>query len=215
MARPGFDLSAYLVTDRRLCGELGLLDVVALAVRGGATLVQLREKRLNFRELVDLGLGLKALLDPLGVPLILNDRVDAALAVGAAGVHLGQTDMPVALARQLLGPDALIGLSLELPEQLTEAEGLDVDYYGVSPIYPTPTKPDTGPGWGLDGLRALRRQTLRPLVGIGGLGPQNAEAVVRAGADGVAVVSAICAAADPEEASRELLAAVRRGRVLN
>ncbi|MDR3639686.1 MAG: thiamine phosphate synthase [Humidesulfovibrio sp.] len=208
--RPGFDLSLYLVTDQGLCGERSLTDVVGLAVRGGVGLVQLREKRLGFRDMVALGRALKALLASFGVPLLINDRVDVALAVEADGVHLGQADMPVALARQLLGSAAILGLSLERPEQLAEAEGLDVDYYGVSPVYTTPTKTDTGPGWGLDGLRTLRGATSRPLVGIGGIGAHNAEAVIRAGADGVAVVSAICAAPDPEAASRALLAAVRR-----
>ncbi|GAB6126842.1 thiamine phosphate synthase [Humidesulfovibrio idahonensis] len=208
--RPGFDLALYLVTDRKLCGERSLADVAALAVRGGASVVQLREKSLGFRDMVALGQALKALLAPHGVPLIVNDRVDVALAVQADGVHLGQSDMPAPLARQLLGPAALIGLSLERPDQLAEAEGLDIDYYGVSPIYPTPTKTDTGPGWGLGGLRGLRAATARPLVAIGGIGAQNAAEVIRAGADGIAVVSAICAAPDPESASRALLDAVRR-----
>lgn len=172
--RPGFDPSLYLVTDSRLCGERSLADVVALAVRGGVTLVQLREKRMGIRDMVDLGRALKALLEPHGVPLLVNDRVDAALAVGAHGVHLGQSDMPVDLARQLLGGEAIVGLSLESLDQLAEAERHDVDYYGVSPIHPTPTKPETGPGWGLEGLRALRRSTERPLVAIGGLGAANA-----------------------------------------
>lgn len=210
--RHGFDLSLYLVTDWRLCGERSLPDLVGLAVAGGVTLVQLRDKRQNIRGLVELGRALKALLEPFGVPLVVNDRVDAALAVGAHGVHLGQSDMPVDLARHLMGPRAIIGLSLECLSELAEGERHDVDYYGASPIYPTPTKPDAGPGWGLDGLRALRAATDRPIVGIGGIDAKNAEAVIRAGADGVAVVSALCAAADPLAAAAELLAAVRRGR---
>ena len=110
-SRPACDLSAYLVTDQRLCGERSLTDVVGLAVRGGVGVVQLREKRLGFREMLDLGLALKALLAPFDVPLLINDRVDVAQAVGAAGAHLGQSDMPVALARQLLGPQAILGVS--------------------------------------------------------------------------------------------------------
>jgi thiamine-phosphate pyrophosphorylase len=212
MPRAAFDPTLYLVTDYRLCGERGVLDVVGLAVRGGVSLVQLRDKRLNIRQLVDLGRALKGLLAPFGVPLLINDRVDAALAVGAHCVHLGQTDMPVDLARHMLGPDAIIGLSLDSLTQLAEAERLDVDYYGVSPIFPTPTKPDAGPGWGLAGLAALRRETTRPLVGIGGIHAGNAAEVMRAGADGVAVVSAICAAPDPLHASSDILAAARRGR---
>ena len=212
LARIPFDPSVYLVTDQRLCGEKSLLDVAGLAVRGGASMVQLREKRLNMRELVDLGRALLCLLAPFGVPLIINDRVDAALAVQAHGVHLGQTDMPVDLARHLLGPRAIIGLSLEQLDQLRDAEHHDVDYYGVSPVFPTATKSDVGEAWGLAGLSALRAATRRPLVAIGGIDARNAEAVIRAGADGLAVVSAICAAPDPLLASEELCAAVLRGR---
>lgn len=207
--RPGLDLSVYLVTDRDLCLGRDLDEVVALAVRGGATLVQLREKTADTRAFVELGRALKSLLTPLGVPLLINDRLDVALAVRADGAHLGQSDMPASLAREILGPEAILGLSLESMAQLPEAEALDVDYYGVSPIHPTPTKTDTGPGWGLDGLRRLRAATKRPLAAIGGIGPANAAETIRAGADGLAVVSAICSADDPAAASRELLAIVR------
>lgn len=209
--RPDFDPSLYLVTDQRLCGEKSVLDVVGLAVRGGASMVQLREKRLDMRSLVDLARALKGLLEPFGVPLIINDRVDAALAVGAAGVHLGQHDMPAELARHLLGSRALIGLSVERLGQIHEAERLDVDYYGVSPIFPTPTKPDLHTAWGLAGLAMARQATARPLVAIGGIGMENAESVFRAGADGVAVVSAICAAPDPLKAAEALAQALRLG----
>ncbi len=213
-ARPGFDPSLYLVTDQRLCGERNVLDMVGLAVRGGVTMVQLREKRLDMRSLVDLARALKGLLAPFGVPLLINDRVDAALAVGADGVHLGQHDMPAELARHLLGPRALIGLSVERLEHIHEAGRLDVDYYGVSPIFPTPTKPDLESAWGLAGLAAARLATARQLVAIGGINADNAETVVRAGADGVAVVSAICSAADPLRAAEMLVQALRLGRSL-
>lgn len=210
--RPAFDPSLYLVMDQHLCGEKSVLDVVGLAVRGGVSLVQLREKRLDMRSLVDLARALKGLLTPFGVPLIINDRVDAALAVGAAGVHLGQSDMPAELARHLLGQSAIIGLSVENLQHIREAERLDVDYYGVSPIFPSPTKPDLESAWGLAGLTAARLATARPLVAIGGIRADNAEAVLRAGADGVAVVSAICAAADPLRAAEDLIQALRLGR---
>jgi len=213
--RPAFDPTLYLVTDQRLCGEKSVLDVVGLAVRGGATMVQLREKRLDMRSLVDLARALKGLLEPFGVPLIINDRVDAALAVGAHGVHLGQHDMPAMLARHLLGQGALIGLSVERLEHISEAERLDVDYYGVSPIFPTPTKPDLESAWGLAGLAAARQGTARPLVAIGGINASNACEVLGAGADGVAVVSCICAAADPLKAAEDLVQALRLGRTPN
>lgn len=210
--RPAFDPTLYLVTDQRLCGEKSVLDVVGLAVRGGATMVQLREKRLDMRSLVDLARALKGLLEPLGVPLTINDRVDAALAVGAHGVHLGQHDMPAKLARHLLGQNALIGLSVERLEHIREAERLDVDYYGVSPIFSSSTKPELSSAWGLEGLAAVRQATGRPLVAIGGINLDNACATLAAGADGVAVVSAICAAADPLKAAEDLARAMRLGR---
>jgi thiamine-phosphate pyrophosphorylase len=205
------DLGLYLVTDRELCLGRPLPEVVAQAVAGGVNVVQLREKSASTREFVELGRALLALLAPRGVPLIINDRLDVALAVGAQGAHLGQSDMPVAEARAILGPKALIGLSLETMAQLREAEALppgSVDYYGLSPIFHTPTKADAGPGWGLAGLGQARAEvdagSRRPIVAIGGIGPGNAAAVLRCGAGALAVVSAICSAPDPQAASREL-----------
>ncbi|HOI45763.1 MAG TPA: thiamine phosphate synthase, partial [Candidatus Aminicenantes bacterium] len=125
-------------------------------------------------------------------------------AAGADGVHLGQSDMPVREARRLMGPDALIGVSVETLEQAQEAEKEDVDYLGVSAIFATPTKKDTAAEWGLGGLERLRPLSRRTLVAIGGLNDENAAAVIRAGADGIAVVSAVCAAGDPEKAARRL-----------
>ncbi len=145
--------------------------------------------------------------------MIINDRVDVALASGADGVHLGQRDLPVREARRLLGRDAIIGLSVETPAQALDAESLDVDYLGVSPIFSTPTKPDAGAPWGLEGLRSLRARTRRVLVAIGGIDASNAESVLAAGADGLAVVSAICASADPEAAARRLRNVVDRFRM--
>jgi thiamine-phosphate pyrophosphorylase len=213
------DLGLYLVTDRALCLDRPLADVVARAVAGGVRVVQLREKQADTREFVELGRALLALLVPRGVPLIINDRLDVALAIGAQGAHLGQSDMPVAEARRLMGPQAILGLSVETMDQLREAEGLPpglVDYYGLSPIFQTPTKTDAGPGWGLAGLGQARATvdagTKRQLVAIGGIGPDNAASVLRCGAHGLAVVSAICSAPDPEAASRALLAMLRRER---
>lgn len=193
-----------LVGDRALCGARGLAEVVAAAVRGGAGCVQLREKSLDGRELVALARALKAQLAALGVPLIVNDRLDVALAAGADGVHLGQRDLPVADARRLW-PQGLIGLSIENTGQLREAEALAIDYYGASPVFATPTKTDTAPALGLQGLAALRALTARPLLAIGGITAANAAAVRAAGADGLAVVSALCAAPDPEAAAQGLL----------
>lgn len=194
----------YLVTDRGLIGDRSLEEVVLQAVHGGVTMVQLREKHASTREFITLAERLLDKLRPLRVPLIINDRVDVALAVSADGVHIGQEDMPYPIARRLMGPKATIGLSVETLEQLEEAEGYDVDYVAISPVFPTPTKTDTKGAWGLEGLAEARRRSRHKLVAIGGIGPQNALEVLRAGADGLAVVSAICAAADPEAAARTL-----------
>jgi thiamine-phosphate pyrophosphorylase len=194
----------YFVTDRGLCGSKPLTDVVLQAIRGGASCVQLRDKDVSTRFFVEEALRIKAILAPLSIPLIINDRLDVALAVGADGVHVGQQDMPYDRARRLMGPKAIIGLSVETWEDVEQAEALDCDYLGVSPVFATPTKADTKEPWGLDGLAKIRAFSRHPLVGIGGLHEGNAEAAILAGADSVAVVSAICAAADPFEASQIL-----------
>jgi thiamine-phosphate pyrophosphorylase len=210
--RPARDWSLYLVTDRGLAGPRSLPDLVAAAVRGGVTAVQLREKQCSTREFVELAHCMKVLLAPRGVPLIVNDRVDVALAAGADGVHVGQSDMDCRNVRRLLGSDAIVGLSVETMEQAERAAALDVDYLGVSPIFATPTKTDTASEWGLSGLAALRRASKHVLVAIGGIHASNAAEVVEAGADGIAVVSAICAAPDPEAAARELRRAIDQAR---
>jgi thiamine-phosphate pyrophosphorylase len=197
------DLSLYLVTDRLLAGQRDLADLIRKAIAGGVTVVQLREKDLPAREFYELALKIKQIIPP-GIPLIIDDRLDIALAAGADGLHLGQTDLPAAIARQYLGPEAIIGLSAENLDQLKEASRLPVDYLAISPVFSTPTKTDTGPAWGLNGLETARQLTPLPLVGIGGINEANAAAVIKAGADGLAVVSAICSAPDPEEAARRL-----------
>ena len=199
----------YLVTDRACCGDRPLEWVVDQAVQGGAACVQLREKHLATRPFVELARALKARLAPAGVPLIINDRLDVALAAGADGLHVGQSDMPCAIVRQYLGQGAILGLSVETWADVDQAEGLDLDYLGVSPVFATPTKTDTLAPWGLDGLRRLRERTRLPLVAIGGLNPGNAAQVIRAGADSLAVVSALCASPDPLGAARELDAIIR------
>ena len=200
----------YLVTDSRLCGERGVADTVAEAVRGGTGWVQLREKTAGTRSFVETALALKAVLAPTGVPLIVNDRIDVALAASADGVHIGQNDMPYPMARKLMGPDAIIGLSVETWQDVEAAQELDVAYLGVSPVFATPTKTDTKAPWGLDGLARIRAFSRHPLVGIGGIGTGNAAEVVQAGAGCIAVVSAICAAKDPFEATRALCRAIEK-----
>ncbi len=198
-----------LVTDRELCGGRPLEWVVARALEGGVASVQLREKELSTRAFLEEALTLKALLDAAGLPLIINDRVDVALAAGAAGVHLGQADLPCEAARRLLGPRAILGLSVECWEDVVRAEDQPVDYLGVSPVFATPTKTDTREPWGLEGLVRIRAFSRHPLVAIGGVHPGNAAALRQAGASGLAVVSALCAVPDPAGAARELVQAFR------
>ncbi len=207
-----FDLSLYLVTDRPLCGGRDLIEVTAEAVAGGATMVQLREKDVDTRDFVALARALKALLDEARVPLLINDRLDVALASGAAGVHVGQKDMHPADVRAILGSEAIVGLSVESAELARAARNLPVDYLGAGPVYATTTKKDAAPVLGIPGLCGIVAEASAaglPVVGIGAIGPGRATEVVRAGADGVAVVSALCAAPDPREAAAALLSEVR------
>jgi thiamine-phosphate pyrophosphorylase len=201
---PRHALRLYLVTDQSSAGARTLMDVVAAAVQGGVTCVQLREKQLNTRDFLAQAMMLKALLAPHHIPLVINDRIDVALACGAQGVHLGQSDMPVLQARRLLPPEMFIGWSVETMDDVARSASLPVDYLGVSPIHATPTKTDTQKPWGLEGLRQVRSATALPLVAIGGIHAANARAVLLAGADGLAVVSALCAAQDPCAAAAAL-----------
>jgi thiamine-phosphate pyrophosphorylase len=199
----------YFVTDRGLCGQRPVHEVVLAAVRGGAACVQLREKSAATRPFVEEARRIKELMAPFRVPLIINDRLDVALAVGADGVHVGQEDMPYEIARKLMGPRAIIGLSVETWEDVARAEQLDCDYLGVSPVFATPTKTDTKQPWGLEGLARIRAFSRHPLVAIGGLNASNAETCVMAGADSLAVVSAICTSPDPLASARELTEIIR------
>ena len=205
--RPGAEalrrlLRLYLVTDQALCRGRTLADVVGAAVQGGVTCVQLREKHLDAREVLAQARELKSLLAPLGVPLVINDHLDVALACGAEGVHLGQGDLPPEEARRRLPDHVFIGWSVETPDDVARSAHLPVDYLGVSPVFATPTKTDTKTPWGLDGLRRVRGLTDLPLVAIGGIHVGNSASVLRAGADGLAVVSALCSADDPRAAAR-------------
>lgn len=209
------DWSLYLVTDRNLAKGRSILWVVEEAVRGGVTVVQMREKDCDTREFVRLAEDMKAMLAGHSVPLIINDRVDVALAVGAEGVHIGQSDMPYADVRRLVGKKMLIGLSVETRAQAEEAESLDADYLGVSPIFATPTKVELQTAWGIEGLRQLRARSRHKLVAIGGINESNVADVIRAGADGIAVVSAICAADDPRQTATRLRQKIEEARQQN
>ncbi len=199
-----FDLSLYLVTDRPLCLGRDIEWIVEEAVKGGVTMVQLREKDCATGEFIQLATRLKELLTGYDIPLIINDRADVALASDADGLHIGQSDMPYAVARKLLGKDKIIGLSVESIEQVMEANDMDVDYIGISPVFSTPTKTDTFQPFGLDGVVHVMEISKHPAVAIGGINQSNIADVFKAGANGVAVVSAICSAENPQLAALEL-----------
>ena len=197
-------MSLYLVTDRSLSLERPLETVVEEAVRGGVTMVQLREKDASTLDFYNLAMRLKSILRPYNVPLIINDRLDIALACDAEGLHIGQSDMPYAVARRLLGKDRIIGLSVESIQDATDANNLDVDYIGISPVFGTQTKTDTAPALGLEGIREITRISGHPSVGIGGINLTNAQDIIQAGANGISVVSAIMSAPDPRQSARQL-----------
>ena len=213
--KPTFDLSLYLVTDRPLSGGRDMAWIVREAAAGGVTMVQLREKDCSTAEFIALAKELKSALQPLGIPLIINDRVDVALAVDADGVHIGQSDMPYETTRALLGKDKIIGLSVETMDEVIAANALDVDYIGISPVYATPTKTDTLTPFGLEGVEEVMRLSRHRCVAIGGMNRDTIGEVIARGVEGVAVVSAIIAAESPREASAELANIVERNRICN
>ena len=211
MTRP-FDLSLYLVTDESLAGPRGVVDTVAAAVQGGVTLVQLRDPVGKTRRLIETATALLGILRPLGIPLIINDRVDVALAVDADGVHVGQSDMPTPTVRALIGPDRILGLSLSTIPELGAADVAFADYLGIGPVFATATKPNAAAPIGFGGLADIVAASPLPVVAIGGLQPQHVEPTLGAGADGLAVVSAIMAAADPAAAAADFAQRIARKR---
>ncbi|MEW6547253.1 MAG: thiamine phosphate synthase [Bacillota bacterium] len=212
MNRKHFDLSLYLVTDRQLARGRPLEEVVRAAIAGGVTAIQLREKDVTTRDYVALAQALRAITREAGVIFIVNDRLDVALAADADGVHVGQDDMPAALARRLLGPDKILGVTAANEAQARQAQADGADYLGCNAVFATPTKTDTGPPLGLDGLRRLVASVSIPVVAIGGINADNASGVMACGVAGIAVVSAIMAAPDVTAAARELRAIVSAGK---
>ena len=198
-------LSLYLVTDPVLCGSRGVTETCRLALEAGVGTLQLRDKTTSTRELLRMAVILQNLCRKHGALFIVNDRIDVAMASGADGVHLGQDDMPVIQARKLLGPDAVIGASARSPEEAESAWMEGADYIAANLIFPTDTKTDLGEPLGIEAISELKKASPLPLIAIGGIYPSNADSVRKAGADGIAVVSAIMAAEDVPEAVRALL----------
>lgn len=206
------DLSLYVVLDPGLCRRMSMVETAVAAVKGGAGVIQLRDKTASTAQLVHTGRALRSALAGSAAHLIVNDNIEAALAIDADGLHIGQGDLPVRAAREALGPGKLLGLSVESPQQAAVVNPALVDYVGVSPVFATSTKPDHASPVGLAGLGLIAAASPVPCVAIGGLTAQNVAAVMGHGAAGIAVVSAVCGQADPAAAARDILGEIRRWR---
>ncbi len=197
----------YVITEPLLRDPI---EGAQLALEGGARIIQLRDKQATTRQLVQTGLTLRELTRRYGAILIVNDRLDVAIAIEADGVHLGQDDMPAALARRIVGEHFIIGVSAETVEEAVQAEADGANYLGVGPMFATTTKPDAGAPVGPERLRLIKQAVSIPVFGIGGITQENAGAVLAAGADGICVISAIMGAADPKEATQRLVAVLAK-----
>jgi len=206
------DWTLYVVTDSRLVGQRSLAEVVAAVIRGGAKVIQYREKNLDTRPMVETAELLRRVCRQLGAVFLVNDRLDVALAVDADGVHLGQNDMPVRIARRLLGKEKLLGVSVQDARAMDEALNEGADYLSLSPVFATSTKPDHEEPLGLERVRALAGRSPLPVVAIGGINRSNVVDVMRAGVQGVCVISAVLNAPDPEQAAGELYCLARAAR---
>lgn len=210
MTRRPLDLSVYLVLDPVLSAQTGLMETLRAAIAGGVTVVQWRAPGMDDETFARLALDIRRACDAHGLPLIVDDRVEVAKAIGAAGVHVGQRDMPVRQAREMLGENAVVGLSVSNLREFEESDIASADYLGVGPVYPTSSKPDAAPTMGLEALREIVRRSPLPAVAIGGITAANAAEVFETGVDGVAVISAICGQPDPKASARSLASVAER-----
>jgi thiamine-phosphate pyrophosphorylase len=206
------DLLLYLCTDRLLALGRPITAAVEEAIAGGVTMVQLREKDASSREVYKIALEVQAITKRHHIPLVIDDRLDIALAVGAEGLHIGQSDLPLSAARRLVGKEMFIGISASTVEEALEAERNGADYLGVGAVYPTGSKADAGDAIGLERFEKICAAVKIPVAGIGGVNPDNAGAVIKAGAAGIAVISAILSQPDIGEAARNLRAALEARR---
>lgn len=199
------DYSLYLVTDRSILKGRDIFKAVEDAIKGGVTLLQLREKDISTSDFYNLALKMKTLSKYYNIPLIINDRLDIALAIDADGLHIGQDDMPIKIARKLLGKNKLLGYSVSNIEEAIYGEINGADYLGAGPVYPTGSKADAGNPIGFDGLKIIRGSVSIPIVGIGGIGLSNISEVKSSGIDGISLISAILGNSNIEESSKILL----------
>lgn len=204
-------LRLYLITDPVLCADLGVVETALRAVAGGVSMVQLRDKHATTPERIALARALMAALKGTGVPVIVNDDIDAAVTAGADGAHIGQSDGSPHQARALLGPERILGLSCETLLTVQEANAAPVDYLGLGPVFATGTKVDHEEPVGIEGLAALVAQTSLPTVAIGGLNAGHMRDVMASGVDGLSVVSAICGQPDPQKAAAAFFPSNSRG----
>ncbi|MBO6105006.1 MAG: thiamine phosphate synthase [Methanobrevibacter sp.] len=203
MRKEDIDYSVYLVTDRRNKTDEEFLNIIEEAIKGGTTIVQLREKTASTKEFYELALRVKEITSRYGVPLLINDRIDIALAVDSEGVHIGQDDMPADIAREIIGDDKILGVSASTVDEAKKAEMDSADYIGSGAVFPTATKDDAD-SVSKEELKEIVDSIDIPVVAIGGITVKNANTLKGSGIAGFSVVSAIMSAEDPKEASRKL-----------
>jgi len=200
----------HILTDTVLQKRFSHIELAQMAVKGGADVIQFRQKSGSTREMIQMAKDLKQFCTESGVTFIVNDRLDVALAVEADGVHLGQDDFPLPLARKLLGEEAIIGGSAATLEEAKKCLAEGADYIGFGPVFPTTSKADAGPVSGIETLKKVVKSLPLPIIAIGGINPQNTPRVIEAGAHGIAVISAVCCHENPEKATRLLFQALKR-----
>ncbi len=201
----------HILTDTVLQSRFSHMEITRLAIAGGADTIQYRQKSGTTREMIEIARNMKRLCSEAGVTFIVNDRLDVAIAAEADGVHLGQDDFPIPMARELLGEGRIIGGSAATLDEARKCLSEGADYVGFGPVYPTSSKDDAGPVSGIDILKQVVEIIPLPIIAIGGVGAENIPDVMRAGAHGIAVISAVCCQEDPEEATRAIYQALNKG----
>ena len=203
----------YVITDEGVSHGLGHVEIARRVAEGGADVIQLRDKARTSRDMLSIALQVREITRAKGITFIVNDRLDLARAAGADGVHLGQEDLPVPFARKVAGKGFIIGTSVRSVEEAMIAETEGADYVALSPIFDTPTKSDAGPGMGLEILKGIKSAVSIPVIAIGGIGKGNARQVMDAGADGVAVISAIVGQKDIAKATADMRSLIYQAKV--